>query len=240
MRRLVLVGAGGLAREAAEAVRALNAVRPAFELVGCVDDDPARHGGLVAGVPVLGSVDLLQGLDAWALACVGSARDPESRLRLVERSGIATDRWATVVHPGAVLPPGCALGEGTLVLAGVVVTAPLSVGAHVVVMPGTVLTHDDEIAAGATFAAGVRLSGSVAVGRAAYLGTGALVREGVRIGAGAVVGMGAVLLTDVGPNEVWVGAPARLLRRRCPRTAALTAAGGAACGLRPPTVDEKG
>lgn len=219
MRRLVLVGAGGLAREAAEAVRAVNAVRSSFELVGCVDDDPARHGDLVAGLPVLGAVSLLDDLDACALACVGSARDPESRLRVVQKCGLEAERWATVVHPAAVLPPGCALGEGTLVLAGVVVTTSLAIGPHVIVMPGTVLTHDDQVEAGATLAAGVRLSGAVHVGRTAYVGTGALVREGVHIGAGAVVGMGAVVLADIGPHEVWVGAPARLLRRRSPRAA---------------------
>ena len=58
-RDLLIVGAGGFSRETAEAVRAINAVRPAWNLLGFLDDDPARHGTLVDGTPVLGSIELV-------------------------------------------------------------------------------------------------------------------------------------------------------------------------------------
>ena len=59
-RPLMLIGAGGLAREAAEAVRAINAARPTWALLGYLDDDPAKHGTVIAGLPVLGAVDDLR------------------------------------------------------------------------------------------------------------------------------------------------------------------------------------
>jgi UDP-2-acetamido-3-amino-2,3-dideoxy-glucuronate N-acetyltransferase len=51
------------------------------------------------------------------------------------------------------------------------------------------------------------------VERRASLGSGAVVLGGVRIGAGAIVGAGAVVTKDVGPGDVFVGNPARALRR---------------------------
>ncbi len=52
------------------------------------------------------------------------------------------------------------------------------------------------------------------VGHDVWIGHGAVIMPGVKIGSGAIVGSGAVVTHDIGPYEVWVGVPARLLRRR--------------------------
>ena len=216
-RPLVLVGAGGFARETAQLIRQHPTVGPAGEfyaVAGFLDDDPRRQGTLVDGTPVLGPCeDAREHAErgAGVLVCVGNPGDPTSRRRLVARLGLPDAAYATVVHPLADVSPDSTLGAGTVLHAGVVLTAAVQVGRHVAVMPHVVLTHDDVINDHATFAVGVRLAGGVVVGDAAYLGAGALVREGRRIGAGALVGMGSVVLRDVPPDEVWAGSPARRL-----------------------------
>ncbi|HVQ92609.1 MAG TPA: acetyltransferase [Mycobacteriales bacterium] len=208
-RPLLLVGAGGLARETLAAIRVAGSYRP----LGMLDDDPARHGSEVDGLPVLGPLDTVhEHPDAAVLLCTGSTRNPASRLRLAQRLSLPDDRYGTVVHPAASLAPGTALGPGCIVLAGCVVTAPQRVGRHVVAMPQVLLTHDDEVGDYVTMAGRVALAGTVRVGEGAYLGAGALVREGLTVGAWSVVGMGAVVLADVPAGEVWVGSPARRLR----------------------------
>lgn len=217
-RPLVLVGAGGFARETLQLVRRHPAVGPAGEaytVIGFLDDDPARQGTEVDGTPVLGPGEdaldhALRG--AAVLVCVGNPGAPESRRRLVARLGLPDEAYATVVHPLASVSPDSVVGRGSVLHAGVVLTAAVRLGRHVAVMPHTVLTHDDRIEDHATLAAGVRLAGGVLVADAAYLGSGALVREGCRIGAGALVGMGSTVLTDVPAGEVWAGSPAQRLR----------------------------
>jgi sugar O-acyltransferase (sialic acid O-acetyltransferase NeuD family) len=210
---LLLVGAGGFARETLELIRAANRLRSAWEVLGFLDDDPARHGETLLGVPVIGPSEAVHAHpEAQVVACVASPTDPPRRLRLVERLGLPDERYATLLHPAAVVPGSAVIGPGTVVHAATVLTADVRLGAHVAVMPATVLTHDDVIEDGVTFGAGVRLAGNVTVGRGAYLGSGALVRENLVIGAGAVVGMGAVLTASVPPGEVWAGVPARPLR----------------------------
>ncbi|MEV4201058.1 acetyltransferase [Micromonospora globbae] len=217
MRDLVIVGAGGFARETAAAVRAVNADRPTWRLRGFLDDDPALHGTTRAGLPILGGTDRLADLpDAAVVVCVGSPRDYAARQRIVARLALPADRYATIVHPGADVGAGSVVGAGTVLLAGVVVTADVSVGDHVAVMPHTVLTHDDRVHDHATIASGVRLGGGAVVRSGAYLGAGALLREGVTVGEWSLVGMGAVVLRDVPPGEVWVGSPARRLRAADP------------------------
>ena len=208
-RPVVLVAAGGLPREALEVARMMG--RP---VVGLLDDDPARHGTTVAGLPVLGPVEA--GADHPDVDLVACAGRGVARAAIVERlatAGVGPERFASLVHPASTVPPGCTVGRGTVVLAGVVLTADVTVGDHVAVMPHATLTHDDVVADFATLAAGVRLAGDVRVGRSAYVGTNASVRERTRIGAGATIGMGAVVLGDVPDGQTWVGVPARRLVR---------------------------
>jgi sugar O-acyltransferase (sialic acid O-acetyltransferase NeuD family) len=208
-RPLLLLGAGGLAREALAAVRLLaDDWRP----LGALDDDPAKHGRRIDGIPVLGPMELVDTHpDAAVLACVANERRPRARAGLVRRLSLPAERWATVVHPAASVAPGVQLGHGTLLLAGVVITAPQCVGSHVVAMPHALLTHDDEVGDFVTLAGRATVAGTVYIGRSAYLGQGAMIRQNIKIGEGAVIGMGAVVLSDVPADEVWAGVPARRL-----------------------------
>lgn len=215
MTPLVLVGAGGFARETAEAVRAINEDGPRFDLLGFVDDDPALAGAEFDGVEVIGSIDALDLDDlagAQMVVCTGHPGNYTSRRRIVERGRFDASRFATLVHPAAVIPRSVEVGPGTVILATAVATTAVRVGAHVLVMPGVVLTHDDVVGDYATLGAGVKLAGGVHVGDGAYLGAGVTVREHRRVGPWSQVGMGSVVTTDVPAGEVWVGAPARHLR----------------------------
>jgi sugar O-acyltransferase (sialic acid O-acetyltransferase NeuD family) len=210
---LVIVGSGGFGRETVEAVRALNAAGARWRLAGYLDDDPARHGTVVDGVPVLGSTGELSTMpDAFVVVCTGRPGNYVSRPRIVETLGLPPERCATIIHPAAVVSSTSQVGPGSVLLAQTVLTASVTVGAHVAIMPHVTLTHDDVIADFATLASGACLGGGVHVGRCAYVGSGALVREYSSIGSCALVGMGAVVTRDIPPHEVWAGVPARHIR----------------------------
>lgn len=219
---LLIAGSGGLGRETVDVVRAVNQAHRAghgqdrWNLLGFLDDDPSRWGTDVGGTPVVGPVDsVADHPGARLVVCTGNPRDYTSKAAIVARLAARADggpAYATLVHPAAVVPPSCLVGEGTVVLAGVVATVDVAIGDHVALMPQVVLTHDDVLAHYVTVGSGARLAGAVSVGTGAYLGAGCLLREGVRIGDWALVGMGAAVTGDVPAREVWAGVPARFLR----------------------------
>jgi sugar O-acyltransferase (sialic acid O-acetyltransferase NeuD family) len=210
---LVIVGAGGFAREAAAVVHAINDVRPTWRLLGFVDDDPALHGTTRSRLPILGGLDRLAEMpETQVVVGVVSPRHFTARAQVVERLGLPESRFATLIHPSAQIGAGCQIGPGSVLLAQVALTTDAILGAHVLVMPQAVITHDDMIGDYTTITSGVRLGGGVVVGEGAYLGSGSIVRELVTVGAWSLIGMGAVVLRDVPPGEVWVGNPARHLR----------------------------
>ncbi len=214
IQTLLIVGAGGFGREAAEAVAAVNDDKPTYELLGFLDDNPDAAGTEVDGIPVLGSIASVA--DHPAALVIVSTGHPGfyfSRKRIVERLRLPADRYATIIHPLASIGRSVEVGGGTVFLAGAVATAGVRIGAHVAVMPGAVFTHDDVVGDYATFGSGARLAGRVTVGDGAYIGSGALIRESLSVGPWALVGLGSVVLEDIPAAEVWVGTPARRLRK---------------------------
>ncbi|HEU4906132.1 MAG TPA: acetyltransferase [Solirubrobacterales bacterium] len=207
---LILIGAGGFARETIELVRSIGREAPTWELVGLLDDDPELRGQEILGVPVLGPcANVAEYPEAKLAACVASPRDPLRRLRLVARLGLPLERYATLIHPRATIAESATIGAGSVIHANAVLTADVEVGWHVAIMPAVVLTHDDVVEDGVTFAAGAKAASDVTIEAGAYIGAGALLRERLRIGAGATVGMGSVVTRPVPAGEVWYGSPAR-------------------------------
>ena len=58
LTKLVIVGAGGLGREILATVKACNAVRREWSVLGFLDPDPRLAGTKVGEIPVFGDDDL--------------------------------------------------------------------------------------------------------------------------------------------------------------------------------------
>ena len=56
----------------------------------------------------------------------------------------------------------------------------------------------------------------VSIGDGAFIGAHSIILKGVSIGKRAVIGAGSVVTKNVGDDEIWAGAPARLIRKSKP------------------------
>jgi sugar O-acyltransferase (sialic acid O-acetyltransferase NeuD family) len=217
--RLVLVGAGDHGRGTLEIVRArLAAGLDAPGPLGFVDDDAARHGTTVGGLPVLGGVDWLiaraaggaaEGAAGPPLVALLALSTPQAKRALAGRLGAAGVRFASAVHPSAILGAGTTVGEGAVVGAGVVVAYDTAIGRHATINLNATVGHDCVVGDYATIAPGVNVTGRVTLGEGVLIQTNATVVPGLALGAWARIGPGAVVLKDVPPGEFWFGNPAR-------------------------------
>lgn len=201
-RPFTIIGAGGLGREV------LAALQAAGEHVSGFLVESGHATGIVAGLPVTDA--------AGAWQCSGSlvvaVGDGHARARIVNRLGDKA-RFRQVRHPGAVLGPRTAAGEGSMLIGPLSVTVDVEIGAHALLNPGCTIAHDCRIGRFASLGPRVALAGGVVVEEGANIGTGAVVAPRCRIGAWAVVGAGAVVLGDVAPGATVAGVPARALGR---------------------------
>lgn len=211
MSGLVIVGTGGFAREAHEALEARG---EAARFLGFLDDAP-NAPRQVHDAPVLGST-------AWAtnhreVDVVVAIGKPAVRRRVVQRlveQGVT--RFGRIIDPRANIGRRVSVGEGSIVLAGASVTTDARIGRHVVVNPLATIAHDCTLDDFVLVAPGAKVSGNVRVATGADLGTNATILQGLTIGAWSIVGAGATVLQDVPPDTTVVGVPAKVIRQRPP------------------------
>lgn len=210
-RPLVIWGTSGHARVVADIVQLENR----YALSGFLDDRRAAGEAVdFCDARVIGGREALpalirQGVEA-ALIAIG---DPQTRLALADLAASHGLHLATAVHPRAVVAADIALGPGAVVMAGAVLNPGARVGLAVVINTLAGVDHGCILGDGATISPGVRLGGDVIIERGAWIGIGATVCERRRIGAHAVVAAGAVVVRDVPPLTVVMGAPARVVRK---------------------------
>lgn len=176
---------------------------------GFVDDDPARHGSLVLGLPVLGGGQALVGKAARVALGIGDNRARAKVAAIVASSG---GSLVTCVHPRAVVAPSAQLGEGTIVMAMAVLNPDARVGRAVIVNTAAVVEHDCVVEDYAHVSPNSVMGGGCRVGAFAQLGIGATMLPGTAIGEGALVGAGGVVVRDIAAGAVARGVPATARR----------------------------
>lgn len=211
---IVILGTGGNCIDILDTLLELNQLgTERFECIGFLDDDEEKQGRAIHGVKVLGGLDSAGRYpDARFVFGIGSPNNFWRRPEILARTGLAPDRFQTVIHPTASVSRLARLGRGVVVFQHATITSNVTLGDHVLILPNTVVSHDDVIGDYTCIAGGACISGGVTVGRACYIGTNAAIIGHVTIGNGSLVGMGSVVLEDVPPNSVVVGNPARFLR----------------------------
>lgn len=210
MKKLVIVGSGGFAREVLWLIEEINKSAGGndlpYHVLGFISTETASH---VRGLPVLGD-------DAWAFAnldpsirFVLAIGDPSLRAQLAldyQQHGLHPLR---LVHPSVIMSDEVQLGGGAIVCAGAVLTVNVQIGAFCIVNLNATVGHDCRLGDFVTLHPGVHLSGGTEVGDLSVLGTGAVVLPGIKIGDHATVGAGAVVTQDLAGNATYMGVPAR-------------------------------
>ena len=135
------------------------------------------------------------------------------------------------IEPGAIIREQVEIGEGAVIMMGAILNIGASVGAGTMIDMGAVLGGRTMVGARCHIGAGAVLAGviepasatPVVVEDEVLIGANAVVIEGCRIGRGAVVAAGAVVISDVPPDTVVAGCPARIIKRKDETSAAKTA-----------------
>ncbi|HKP93280.1 MAG TPA: acetyltransferase [Chthoniobacterales bacterium] len=202
MKRVAIIGAGGHAKVVISTLRAAG-----FQVTLVVDDDPAKHGAALLGIPVIGPTSALaQGDFDGCVIAVGQNRTRRSIASKLRES------WITAIHPEAIIDDSVTVAVGTVIFAGAVIQPDTVVGEHAIVNTGATIDHDCVIGDFAHIAPGVQLAGDVQVGAGTLLGIGTVAIPGIRIGKDATVGAGSVLVRDVPDGAIVYGNPGKSRR----------------------------
>ena len=187
---LVILGDGVHGREMVHIVERINRVTPTWNLIGHLGAD-AIHAHPTARL----------------------IADNEFPKDIV----IPRDRIVSLIDPSAFVHPTARIGAGCVIYPNCFIGCGASLGERVFMLAGAVINHDDVLEDRVTVCTNVSLAGYVHVEADCYLGQACTVRQRLRIGRGSLLGMGCVVVSNVPPESVMVGNPARLLRKNSRR-----------------------
>lgn len=215
IKKVIIFGIGGTSIDILDVINDINESSKAkLECIGFLDDEEEKVGEIIGNVKVLGSLNIAKDFkNTYFINGIGSPNNFFKKDEIIKKTSISLDKFLTIIHPSATVSKTAQVGSGSVIFQNVTINSNVKIGNHVVILPNSVLGHDCVIGDYTCVASMASISGGIDVGKCCYIGSNSVIKEFVKIGEYSLVGMGSVVLEDVSPNSVYVGNPAKFLRK---------------------------
>lgn len=212
MKKIVILGAGGFAREVAWLIEEINSKNKEWDLLGFVEEGNRNVGSILNNYKILGDFEWIKNYKNEKLYYISAVGDSKLRLKFSEIAESLNVKPATLIHPNVKMSNYNTIGEGSIICEGSIITVNVIIGKHVVVSINSVISHDSIIRDFTTILPCVTVSGNVKIGTACYIGTKSVVINKINIGSNTIVGAGATVIKDLPDNCTAVGTPAKIIK----------------------------
>ncbi len=216
MRKVLILGGLGNGSVIANAITHAHQMGATDLVCAGFLNDRTPVGELIDDYPVLGTVaDAPKFRDEGYLFINTILRidNQRERLNMFAQLGLEDRHLATFVHPMAYVAPNVQLGAGTVIMPMACVSPGTKFGRGCLVMVAATIGHDNRFDDFCHVAAQACVGSYLKIGVGVHIGLNATIRENLTIGDYATIGMGAVLTKDVEERDIWVGNPAKFLRK---------------------------
>jgi len=178
-------------------------------VAGFLNDDKENY---VGNYPILGKIkDALLFKNYYFIYALTTVKKAQERANILESLRISTERFATYIHPTAVVPKDVSLDYGFIAMPGAIISPGAVIGAHVQMYANSFIGHDTTIGSYTFIANNASVGGLVTVGQGVHIGSNCSIRERVILGDWSIVGLGSVVLKDVEPFTIVAGNPSRVI-----------------------------
>lgn len=210
MKNIVIIGAGGFAREVAWLIEEINENKKEWNLLGFIDDNQENIMEKLNGYTVLGTTDFLNKMpeDVYSVIAIGNGKIREKIANKLENR-----KFATLIHPNVKVSKTNKIGEGSIICSGNILTVNIEIGNHVIINLDCTVGHDSIIEDYTTILPSVNLSGNTITKKYTIIGTGTKVIQGIMIGKNVILGAGAVVIKNIEDNTTAVGNPAKIIKK---------------------------
>ena len=198
MEIINLIGAGGHAKVI------VDIIQDQGNAVNCLYDAAPKCEAL-KGHPVHQASEY-GSINEPMIICIGANH---IRQRIAQQKP-ANARYATAIHPSAIVSDTATIAPGTVVMQGAIIQAEANIGRHCIVNTGASVDHECQIADFVHLAPHSTLCGNVHVGEGTLIGAGAVVIPGIKIGKWCTIGAGAVVVCDLPDHTTAYGNPCRI------------------------------
>ena len=208
MKHLLIIGAGGFAREVYWHAQDSLGYGTEWDIKGFLDGDKTlskeEYGKLQ--LPVLGDVESYEIQQADCFIC--AIGQPQARERLVKKILMRGGEFINLIHRTALICPTAKMGRGNIICPLVHILDHVVVGDFVIFNGRSGMGHDAVIGDYSSLMSAVDITGYVTVGKRTFWGSGARSVPHSCIEDDATIGIGSVVFRRVKAGTKVFGNPA--------------------------------
>jgi sugar O-acyltransferase (sialic acid O-acetyltransferase NeuD family) len=209
MATLYLCGAGN-----AEGVRlalTINGKASRWERIVLLDDDPQKHGRLILGVEVVGTLNVLSRVNSRTAEVANLvARTAARRWSLRKKLEAYGLPFATLIHPDVEVS-GVTFGRDIIVYQNANIGPEVSIREGSVVFMGAAVGHESRLDYGCIIAPHAVVNARVELGDGVYVGSNAAILPEVKVGPWATIGACTVAMRNVPAGATLLGVPGKIV-----------------------------
>jgi acetyltransferase-like isoleucine patch superfamily enzyme len=144
MKKIIMLGGGGFAREVRDTIDVLNThTDDAISPIGLVYDDGNKDAGkLIHDIPVLGDLSYLKNVDFNEVLLVAAVGRPVWRRKMVEEAKKLGGKFMSIIHPTVTLSKWAKVGEGAIMQRFCIVMPDVVIGDFFIGNGFTSIGHD--------------------------------------------------------------------------------------------------
>lgn len=207
MKKIIVIGTGGLAREFTSF---FSSYSEPIEIVGFSSTNHSEHSSFnLPGVLFNGDVSPESVGTDEAVIAIGS---PAVKKRISEKLKALGFKFPSFVHPSSVCSDEANLGEGVVVSPNCVISPNVILNPFSYINFSCGVGHDAIIGSYVQINPGAQLGGGSIIGDCCLIGSGSTVLQGVHIGANATIASGSVVFSRVSESATMMGNPAKRIR----------------------------
>lgn len=206
---LIIIGAGGLAREVYDLALMCYDNDPDFKVKGFLSIEPSNVEELGYPKVLSSSSDYKVEEDDVFFCAIGNVLSRKKAVENILQNG---GKFINLIHPTAIISPSVKLGNGIAIKPYCVIASDVSIGDFSYLQSSVIMGHDVKIGAYCQINSFAFFAGYVSVGDCVTVNAGAKIIQNVKVEDEAVIGMGSVVLTKVKKGTTVFGMPARRLK----------------------------
>lgn len=204
-QELILIGAGGLAREIVCWHRN-SKVDLNTTIVGFIDNDLDALNHYDIGLKILGKdLDLVKENQSIIFA-ISDASIKHSLLKQVQK---LNKQIADYIHESCLIGERSKFGMGLVMMPNALVSCDCELGDLVFINTGSQIGHDAVIGDYVSIMANVDIGGGAHIGNSVFIGSNAVILPGIKIADGTRIGAGTVVIKSIKNAGTYFGNPAK-------------------------------
>lgn len=210
MKKIAIVGAGGMAKEVAFLIDDINRKKKEWNPLGFIDEKVGKNNGKYK---VFNNNDWLEKTKDEIYIVFGIGNPGLVKKLVIKFSENKNLKYPTLIHPNVIGDwDRITIGEGNVICAGNIFTTDIQIGEFNVFNLDCTIGHDAVIGNYNVINPSVNISGGVQLNNEILVGTGCQILQYLKVIDKTIIGAGAVVTKNIEESGVYVGSPAKRIK----------------------------